>query len=77
MPFASRSFDVVLCQVGLQFFSDRPQAFREMARVLRASGRVGLRRGPRGAARWSARRTSQSAPQSWDTVITGTGRFPI
>lgn len=42
LPFASRSFDVVLCQLGLQFFPDRPQALREIARVLRSSGRLGL-----------------------------------
>jgi ubiquinone/menaquinone biosynthesis C-methylase UbiE len=42
LPFASRSFEVVLCQLGLQFFPDRPQALREMARVLRPSGRLGL-----------------------------------
>jgi len=42
LPFASRSFDVVLRQLGLQFFPDRPQALREMARVLRPSGRLGL-----------------------------------
>nr|WP_249798373.1 methyltransferase domain-containing protein [Bradyrhizobium zhengyangense] len=42
LPFATRSFDLVLCQLGLQFFPDRPQALREMARVLRPSGRLGL-----------------------------------
>ena len=42
LPFASRSFDVVLCQLGVQFFPDRPQALREMARVLLPSGRLGL-----------------------------------
>ncbi|WP_439400146.1 class I SAM-dependent methyltransferase (plasmid) [Bradyrhizobium sp. PMVTL-01] len=42
LPFAARSFDVVLCQLGLQFFPDRPHALREMARVLRSKGRLGL-----------------------------------
>ena len=42
LPFAARSFGVVLCQLGLQFFPDRPQALREMARVLRPTGRLGL-----------------------------------
>ncbi len=42
LPFATRSFDVVVCQLGLQFFPDRPQALREMARVLRPKGRLGL-----------------------------------
>lgn len=42
LPFASNSFDLVLCQLGLQFFPDRPLAIREMKRVLVPSGRVGL-----------------------------------
>lgn len=40
MPFADAAFDVVLCQMGLQFISDRPQAMREMRRVLADGGRV-------------------------------------
>jgi len=39
---ASASFDVVLCQQGLQFFPDRPAALREMRRVLVPNGRVVL-----------------------------------
>ena len=42
LPFSAKSFDVVLCQLGLQFFPDRPLALREMVRVLRPGGRVGL-----------------------------------
>jgi ubiquinone/menaquinone biosynthesis C-methylase UbiE len=42
LPFPAKSFDVVLCQLGLQFFPDRPLALREMLRVLRSGGRVGL-----------------------------------
>jgi ubiquinone/menaquinone biosynthesis C-methylase UbiE len=42
LPFPPKSFDVVLCQLGLQFFPDRPRALREMVRVLRPGGRVGL-----------------------------------
>ncbi len=33
-------FDLVLCQQGLQFFSDRAAAAREMRRVLRPGGRA-------------------------------------
>jgi ubiquinone/menaquinone biosynthesis C-methylase UbiE len=40
MPFADATFDVVLCQLGLQFFPDRPQALREMRRVLVPGGRL-------------------------------------
>lgn len=40
MPLPDEAFDVVLCQMGLQFMSDRLQALREMRRVLRPGGRV-------------------------------------
>ena len=42
LPFDDGSFHVVLCQLGLQFFPDRPLAVREMKRVLVPSGRVAL-----------------------------------
>jgi ubiquinone/menaquinone biosynthesis C-methylase UbiE len=42
LPFNDRSFDLVLCQLGLQFFPDRPLALREMKRVLAPSGRLAL-----------------------------------
>lgn len=42
LPCDDASYDVVLCQQGLQFFPDRPRALREMHRVLRPGGRVGL-----------------------------------
>jgi SAM-dependent methyltransferase len=35
-------FDVVLCQQGMPFFPDRPGAIREMHRVLRSGGLVGI-----------------------------------
>ncbi len=41
LPFADGEFDVVLCQLGLQFFPDRPAALREMRRVLAPGGRFG------------------------------------
>jgi ubiquinone/menaquinone biosynthesis C-methylase UbiE len=40
--FETDSFDVVLCQQGLQYFPDRAAAMREMARVLARGGRVSL-----------------------------------
>jgi SAM-dependent methyltransferase len=40
LPFSDETFDVVFCQQGLQFFSDRPAALREMHRVLLPGGRV-------------------------------------
>jgi ubiquinone/menaquinone biosynthesis C-methylase UbiE len=42
LPFNSNSFDAVLCQLGLQFFPDRPLALKEMARVLKPGGRAAL-----------------------------------
>jgi ubiquinone/menaquinone biosynthesis C-methylase UbiE len=40
LPFAAESFDVVLCQQGLQFFPDRAAGAREMRRVLKPGGRL-------------------------------------
>ena len=42
LPCADADFDVVLCQQGLQFFPDRAGALREMRRVLKPGGLVGL-----------------------------------
>jgi ubiquinone/menaquinone biosynthesis C-methylase UbiE len=42
MPLADGAFDVVLCQMGLQFIPDKRQALKEMRRVLRPGGRVAL-----------------------------------
>jgi ubiquinone/menaquinone biosynthesis C-methylase UbiE len=40
LPLADGVFDLVVCQQGLQFFPDRPQALREVRRVLAAGGRA-------------------------------------
>jgi len=42
MPLPDGTFDVVYCQLGLQFFPDRPAALREMRRVMVAGGRAGF-----------------------------------
>ncbi|HET7877016.1 MAG TPA: methyltransferase domain-containing protein [Methylomirabilota bacterium] len=42
MPFPDAAFDLVFCQLGLQFFPDRPAALREMRRVLAPGGRLAL-----------------------------------
>jgi ubiquinone/menaquinone biosynthesis C-methylase UbiE len=42
LPFPGESFDIVYCQLGLQFFGDRPAALREMRRVLGPGGRLAL-----------------------------------
>src|SRR3546814_3916112 len=40
MPFPDAAFDVVLCQMGLQFVPGRLTALREMRRVLDTGGRA-------------------------------------
>ena len=42
LPFPSGHFDVILCQLGLQFFPDQSRALFEMRRVVRERGRVAL-----------------------------------
>jgi ubiquinone/menaquinone biosynthesis C-methylase UbiE len=42
LPFADGAFDIVLCQLGLQFFPDRTDALRELRRVLVPGGRLAL-----------------------------------
>jgi len=42
LPFPADSFDLVLCQLGLQFFPDKERALAEMHRVLLHSGRIAL-----------------------------------
>jgi SAM-dependent methyltransferase len=39
LPFPDRAYDAILCQMGLQFFSDKLLALSEARRVLRARGR--------------------------------------
>ena len=43
MPLPDEAFDVVLCQLGLQFFPDQPAALREMRRVLAPGGRLAIK----------------------------------
>jgi ubiquinone/menaquinone biosynthesis C-methylase UbiE len=42
MPLDDEQYDVVLCQLGLQFMEDKPAAVREMYRVLTRGGRLAL-----------------------------------
>jgi SAM-dependent methyltransferase len=42
LPFPDATFDVVLCQLGLQFFPDKLAALREARRVLMPGGRLVL-----------------------------------
>ena len=40
IAFPDKSFDVVLCQFGLMFFTDRVKAIQEMSRVISPEGRI-------------------------------------
>lgn len=40
LPLPDAAFDIVFCQLGLQFVSDKSAAIREMRRVLAPNGRV-------------------------------------
>jgi SAM-dependent methyltransferase len=42
LPVRAETFDVALCQQGLQFFPDRSAALRELYRALRPGGRLGI-----------------------------------
>jgi ubiquinone/menaquinone biosynthesis C-methylase UbiE len=42
LPFSDGAFDLVTCQMGLQFFPDKAAALREQRRVLAPGGRVAL-----------------------------------
>ncbi|MBW3660783.1 MAG: methyltransferase domain-containing protein [Gemmatimonadetes bacterium] len=42
IPLPDGAYDVVLCQMGLQFFPDKRAALREMRRVLAPGGRLAL-----------------------------------
>jgi ubiquinone/menaquinone biosynthesis C-methylase UbiE len=42
LPWPDRSFDVVVSQFGLMFFTDRERALREMLRVLDPGGRIAI-----------------------------------
>jgi SAM-dependent methyltransferase len=42
LPLSDATFDVAVCQQGLQFFPDRPAALREMHRILTPQGRLAV-----------------------------------
>jgi ubiquinone/menaquinone biosynthesis C-methylase UbiE len=42
LPLPDNAFDAVVSQFGFMFFEDKPQALREMVRVLRPGGRLAV-----------------------------------
>lgn len=42
LPFPDEHVDLILCQFGLMFFTNKPAALRQMHRVLKKSGRLVL-----------------------------------
>ena len=42
LPFPDEHFDLILCQFGLMFFTDKQAALQEMHRVLKQGGRLVL-----------------------------------
>ncbi|MGD9617921.1 MAG: class I SAM-dependent methyltransferase [Alphaproteobacteria bacterium] len=42
LNFPDQAFDLILCQQGVQFFSDRKRALQEMRRVLAPGGRLSI-----------------------------------
>lgn len=66
LPYDDASFDAVICQQGLQFFPDPAAGVREMARVGRASGRLG-------ATVWSAAEDSPYLHRQIEMLVSHTG----
>ena len=61
LPYPDASFDVVVSQFGLMFFSDRLRALREMARVLRPGGKLAV-------ATWDRLENSEAYPIEVDLL---------
>ncbi|MGZ8260179.1 MAG: class I SAM-dependent methyltransferase, partial [Caldimonas sp.] len=54
LDLSEASFDIALCALGLMYVPDPGRALREMARVLRPAGRIGVAVwGERAKCRWS------------------------
>jgi len=61
LPFPDDTFDLALCQHGLQFFPDRPAALREIYRVLRPAGRIAV-------SVWRSLEHNPASQLIWETI---------
>ena len=61
LPYPDCSFDAVVSQFGLMFFSDRSQALREMIRVLKPGARLAV-------AVWDSLDKSEAYPEEVDLL---------
>ena len=69
LPFASGSFDAVLCQFGFMFVPDKALAFREARRVLAPGGLLAFNV-------WDSIQTNQSMRVVQQTISTFLGHEP-
>lgn len=77
LPFADQTYDVVLCQQGLQFFPDRQKSLGEMHRVLRTGGRVAVSVWTGPSPYFVAMREAISRYVSPDAAISGAAAFSL
>jgi ubiquinone/menaquinone biosynthesis C-methylase UbiE len=72
LPFADRSFDAVICHLGLQFFPDPSRGLSEFCRVLRPGRSLGLCviSSPERAPMWGvlADAVGRRRPELWKTL---------
>ena len=82
LPFADRTFDVVICESVTAFVADKPRAVAEYTRVIRPGGYVGLNEGawltppPADLAAYLARVMAGAdflAPDAWRNLLAGAG----
>ena len=84
LPFGGGEFDAVICQQGVQFFPSPSDGLREMARVLRRSGRLAvtvwddIERNPFFAAEVDMLvRYCEVEPDAWSDAFPGGGEHKI
>lgn len=77
LPFIDGTYDVVLCQQGLQVFPDRAKGLGEMRRVLRSGGRVAVSVWTGPSPYFAAMREGLARYVSPDAAISGAAAFSL